>query len=472
MVVHVGPDFSRRLEAGMPAEVQLILDGRRSNAAQIVAGYASAIMEGFDRELAATHRSPPPPSVVAARVWFNPNLETTWNTVPALVAVLTTLMGLVVTALSVARERELGTFEQLLVSPLDPHEIVIGKTVPSLIIGLAEGTLMILVGVFVFRVPFQGSVVLLYVAMTIYLASVIGVGLFISSLAMTQQQGILGAFVFMVPAILLSGFATPIENMPQWLQTFTLANPLRYYMIIMKGLFLKGMPAAMVLQLLWPLGVIAIVTLSGATWLFRRRVEWRRCRHSLLLLTASADRKQFRPTDAKQLVKGRLAMTCGICFSANATLHVTDRLSSGQVVDVHYCQPCWAAAQAGPPPDGVGLPRMKFCIKRILIIVASFALANSLAVWMIRNRPVHQTPEDLNRLALLTILMVNGCVGLVSCYAFLSTWLRSVALYKETGGARLARRPPKHPTGAISCGYRFRGRAPRICSRLLRRGGS
>ena len=176
MVVHLGADFSRRLEGGMPAEVQLILDGRRSNAAQIVAGYASAIMDGFNRELAAARRTPPPPSVVAARVWFNPNLETTWNTVPALVAVLTTLMGLVVTALSVARERELGTFEQLLVSPLDPFEIVIGKTVPSLLIGLAEGTLMILVGVFVFRVPFQGSVVLLYVAMTVYLAAVIGVG--------------------------------------------------------------------------------------------------------------------------------------------------------------------------------------------------------------------------------------------------------------------------------------------------------
>jgi ABC-2 type transport system permease protein len=273
MVVHVGPDFSRRLEGGMPADVQLILDGRRSNAAQIVAGYASAIMEGFDRELASARRTPPLPSVVAARVWFNPNLETTWNTVPALVAVLTTLMGLVVTALSVARERELGTFEQLLVSPLDPHEIVIGKTVPSLLIGLAEGTGMILVGVFIFHVPFQGSVLLLYLAMTVYLAAVIGVGLFISSVSTTQQQAILGAFVFMVPAILLSGFATPIENMPEWLQTLTLANPLRYYMTIMKGLFLKGMPTGMVLQLLWPLGVIASVTLTGATWLFRHRVE-------------------------------------------------------------------------------------------------------------------------------------------------------------------------------------------------------
>lgn len=273
LVLHIGPDFSRRLEAGRPAPVQLILDGRRSNAAQIVAGYAQAILDGYDRELAEARRRPPPPSLVAARVWFNPNLETTWNTVPGLLAILTTLMGLMVTALSVARERELGTFDQLLVSPLEPLEVVAGKTAPALIIGLAEGTLMLLVGVLVFRVPFQGSVALLYLAMTVYLAAVIGVGLFISSLAMTQQQGFLGAFVFMVPAVLLSGFATPIENMPGWLQATTFANPLRYYLAIIKGVFLKGMPAAMVLRLLWPLAVIALATLSGATWLFRRRVE-------------------------------------------------------------------------------------------------------------------------------------------------------------------------------------------------------
>ncbi len=273
LVLHIGPDFSRRLEAGRPAPVQLILDGRRSNAAQIVAGYAQAILDGYDRELAEARRRPPPASLVAARVWFNPNLETTWNTVPGLVAILTTLMGLMVTALSVARERELGTFDQLLVSPLEPLEIIAGKTAPALIIGLAEGTVMLLVGVFVFRVPFQGSVALLYLGMTVYLAAVIGVGLFISSLAMTQQQGFLGAFVFMVPAVLLSGFATPIENMPEWLQTLTLANPLRYYIAMIKGVFLKGMPAAMAFHLLWPLAVIALVTLSAATWLFRHRVE-------------------------------------------------------------------------------------------------------------------------------------------------------------------------------------------------------
>ena len=273
MVLHIGPTFSRDLAAGRPSTVQLILDGRRSNAAQIVAGYSQAILDGYNQELATARRTPAPPSTVVARIWFNPNLETTWNTVPSLLAILTTLMGLVVTALSVARERELGTFEQLLVSPLSPIEIVIGKTVPALLVGLAEATGMLLVGVLFFRVPLTGSVPLLYASMVVYLAAVIGVGLFISSLARTQQQAILGAFVFMVPSMLLSGFASPIENMPDWLQLATMANPVRHYLVIVKGLFLKGMPASEVLRNLWPLAVIAIVTLSAATWLFRHRLE-------------------------------------------------------------------------------------------------------------------------------------------------------------------------------------------------------
>jgi ABC-2 type transport system permease protein len=276
MVLRIGPDFSRELAAGRPGSVQLILDGRRSNAAQIVAGYAQAILDTYNGELAAYSRTRPaalPPSMVVARVWFNPNLETTWNSVPSLVVILTTLMGLVVTALSVARERELGTFEQLLVSPLQPAEIIVGKTVPALVIGLAEATMMIGVGVFLFRVPLHGSVALLYAGIVVYLAAVIGVGLFISSLARTQQQAILGAFVFLVPAVTLSGFASPIENMPEWLQVATLANPVRHFLVISKGLFLKDLPAVEVFRNLWPLAVIALLTLSAATWLFRRRLE-------------------------------------------------------------------------------------------------------------------------------------------------------------------------------------------------------
>jgi ABC-2 type transport system permease protein len=193
--------------------------------------------------------------------------------VPSLVAILTALVGVVVTSLSVARERELGTFEQLLVSPLRPTEIIIGKTVPALVVGVTEGTVISLVGVYVFHVPFHGSAPLLFVSLVVFASSIVGVGLFISSLAKTQQQAFLGAFAFMVPAVLLSGYASPIENMPEWLQTATLLNPVRHFMVIVRGVFLKGLPTADVLSSLWPLVLIAAATLTAATWLFRRRME-------------------------------------------------------------------------------------------------------------------------------------------------------------------------------------------------------
>ena len=275
MVVYIQPDFSRELAGGRPARIQLLLDGRRSNAAQIVEGYATAIVGRFNEQLQLTgsRGMPLPSTVVVGRIWFNPNQTTTWNTVPSLVAILSTLMGLVVTALSVARERELGTFEQLLVTPLGPLEIIIGKTVPALLIGIAQATGMVLMGVFLFRVPFHGSILLLYGSLVVYLFAVIGVGLFVSSLAKTQQQAILGTFVFMVPAMLLSGFASPIENMPDWLQYLTLANPIRYFIVIVKGIFLKDVPASIVAENVWPMAVIALVTLSSAALLFRHRLE-------------------------------------------------------------------------------------------------------------------------------------------------------------------------------------------------------
>jgi drug efflux transport system permease protein len=273
LVVHIREDFSRELAAGRPAAVQLLLDGRSSNASQILAGYAEQIIDNYNAELAQTRTAPPLASTVATRVWFNPNLDALWSTVPSLVAILVALEGLMVTGLSVARERELGTFEQLLVSPLSPGEIVVGKTLPAFLIGLAEGTLMVTVAVVYFRIPLTGSVALLYASMSAFLLAILGIGLFISSLARTQQQAILGTFSFMVPMILLSGFASPVENMPDWLQAVTLANPLRHFMVIVKGMFLKAMPAADVLHSLWPLLVIGLVTLSAATWLFRRRAE-------------------------------------------------------------------------------------------------------------------------------------------------------------------------------------------------------
>ncbi|OCP16140.1 ABC transporter permease [Ensifer sp. LC163] len=271
--VEIGPTFSRDVEAGRPAEVQIILDGRRSNASQIVSGYLGRIVGALAADTPAGKRSASEAIAVVPRNWFNPNLTYQWFMVPNLVASIALLIGLIVTALSIARERELGTFDQLMVSPLRTHEILIGKLIPPMMIGLFHITVYILAAVFIFGVPLRGSLFLLYGSAVFYLAAVVGLGLFISALSMTQQQAILGAFLFMVPAMLLSGFATPIENMPTWLQPVTLVNPLRYFLVIVKGVFLKDIPLAEVVHQTIPLCIIALVTLSAASWLFRRRLE-------------------------------------------------------------------------------------------------------------------------------------------------------------------------------------------------------
>ncbi len=271
MAMHIGADFSRRLAAGKPADVQLILDGRRSNAAQIVQGYAVQIVADFNAEL-AREKLPPPPTAVIARAWFNPNFEPLWFAVPSLFAVLTAVVGFMVSALTVARERELGTFEQLLVSPLQPVEIMIGKTVPALIIALASATAMLALGWLVLDVPFRGSLILLYGSMTVFLTSIIGIGLFISSLASNQQQAVIGLFIYMMPAVLLSGYATPIENMPDWLQWLTETNPITHFIFICKGVFMKDIPASVIFAHTWPMALISAFTLSAGAWLFRRRL--------------------------------------------------------------------------------------------------------------------------------------------------------------------------------------------------------
>ena len=271
-VAQIPQDFSADIAARRAASLQLILDGRRSNAAQIVQGYVAGIVQGLNADIAAAQGRPGPPSTLIGRSWFNPNLDYQWFTVPSLIGTIGLLLGISVTALSIAREKELGTFEQLLVSPLRPAEILFGKTVPSLLIGLFHGTIFLLIAIHAFGIPYTGSIWLLYGSLAVYLVSVIGIGLFISTLAQTQQQAFLGAFVFAAPAILLSGFATPVENMPDWLQDLTLINPLRHFLVIVNGLFTKDMPLATVAANAWPLTVIALVTMTLASWLFRRRL--------------------------------------------------------------------------------------------------------------------------------------------------------------------------------------------------------
>jgi drug efflux transport system permease protein len=272
-VLNFSQNFSRDVESGKPAQVQVLLDGRRSNASQIVLGYLTSIANDVSKSIRVADADDNSPDPLVVRHWFNANLIYQWFTVPGLLGTLGLLIALVVTGQSVARERELGTFDQLMVSPLRLHEILIGKTLPPLIIGIVQATALLLVAVFFFQVPFRGSVVLLYIGIVFFLASVIGVGLFISSLSQTQQQAFLGTFLFAAPAILLSGFATPVENMPDWLQAITQADPLRHFLVIVRGIFLRGMPASDVAANIVPLILIAAFTLSVAAWLFRQRME-------------------------------------------------------------------------------------------------------------------------------------------------------------------------------------------------------
>lgn len=273
MVLSIDETFSRNIDSLQPVSVQLILDGRKSNTAQIVAGYAESILTRFNEDVAANKGLPQQNSTLIPLFRYNRNLIYPWYNIPCLTGLITMLVGLVVTSLSVARERELGTFDQLLVSPMTPFEILLGKMIPGIIIGMLEGTLILIIGIFVFQVPFTGSFLYLYFCMFFFICSVVSIGLFLSSLCSTQQQAILGTFIFMTPAVLLSGYATPVENMPNWLQVATNLNPLKFYILVAKGEFLKAMPFHAVWENTWPLMVIALVSAALASWLFRKRIQ-------------------------------------------------------------------------------------------------------------------------------------------------------------------------------------------------------
>ena len=271
-VVHVGPRFSADLLAGRPAALQVIIDGRNSNTAMVSLNYVRNIVDRFNDQWIADHGQPGPPARLEMRAWFNPNLDSRWFFVPGIIGMLTLVVTMLVTALTVAREREQGTFDQLLVTPLRPREILVGKTVPGFVIGIVQATVILLVATLWFKVPFLGSLAAFYAGLALFLLSGVGAGLLISSLAATQQQGLLGAFLFMVPAVILSGFATPIANMPEAVQAITLIDPLRYFLVILRKVFLEGAGFGLVVDQLWPMAIIGAVTLSLAGWLFRHRM--------------------------------------------------------------------------------------------------------------------------------------------------------------------------------------------------------
>ena len=269
--VVIESDFDARIAAGKGATIGLVLDGRKSNAAQIVSGYISRIAGDYGAELQPAMSARAGQSSITH--WYNPALDYMWFTLPSLVAVIVSVAGVSITSQSVARERELGTFDQLMVSPLRVHEILIGMAIPPMLVGLFNGTLFLLVAKFAFGVPFTGSYLLFFGSLIVFMLSLCGIGLLVSAASMTQQQAFLGSFIATVPLMLLSGYASPIENMPHWLQIVTYADPIRYFLVIVEGLFLKAMPASVVFANTWPLAIIAVVTLSAAAWLFRARME-------------------------------------------------------------------------------------------------------------------------------------------------------------------------------------------------------
>ncbi len=270
MVISIDEEFSRNLNENLPAQVQLILDGRKSNTAQILSGYATTIIQQYNADFSAEAGIPQQNVELFPRFWYNPNALYVWYNIPSLVCTLTMLACLVVTTQSIARERELGTFDQLLVSPLTTREMLIGKTVPGILVGMLEGTFLLVLGTILFDVPFRGSLALFFLSQFVFVTAISGFGLFISSLCYTQQQAMLGTFIFMVPSVLLAGFATPIENMPKWLQPVSYLMPLRYMLVNTKGIFLKEMPAWLVLHNTWPMALIGVFTLSIAGIFFRR----------------------------------------------------------------------------------------------------------------------------------------------------------------------------------------------------------
>ncbi len=272
LVVNIGPHFSANMLRGISTPVQLILDGRNSNTAMTAMNYLRSILLNFNSEWMKQQSQAGPKTLLKIRNRYNENLQSRWFIVPGIVGLLILVVTLLVTALSVAREREAGTFDQLLVTPIRPVEILIGKAIPGIVIGLLESTVIIILAVILFKIPLRGDIGALYLGILFFLLSATGAGLMISAISTTQQQAILGTFLFLVPAIILSGFATPIANMPEVVQWLTYLDPLRYFLVIVRGVFLEGDSYGLLFNQYWPMLIISILTLAFSGWLFRHRM--------------------------------------------------------------------------------------------------------------------------------------------------------------------------------------------------------
>ncbi len=279
LVLHIEHGFSEQLRRGDTAAVQALLDGSDSNTAGVIMGYLARLATDYNASLQTAHAARlagSPPRVgrveLASRAWFNPNLESPPFYVPAVITNILFVITMLLSSMAIVREKEIGTIEQVIVTPIRKGEFILGKTLPFVLIGYIDVFLISAVGALVFDTPVRGSLWLLFFATTLFLMSSLGIGLLISTISQTQQQAMMSAFFIIFPAMLLSGFAFPIENMPEPAQWLTLLNPLRYYMVIIRGIFLKGVG----LNILWPqlaaLATIGVVVLLVAVGRFRKTV--------------------------------------------------------------------------------------------------------------------------------------------------------------------------------------------------------
>lgn len=255
--------FSKKIKKGETVAIQILVDGTESNTALIALGYVSRILSEYSNQVIFSRlnqegmgRFEEVGVELEPRIWFNPNLESRFFYVPGVIASIAFLIPIILTAQAIVREREMGTLEQIMVTPIRPWELILGKTLPFAMIGFLDILLIAFIGVFWFKIPFRGNLFTLLFGSLLFLTSSVGIGLFISTICTTQQQAQISTFFFVMPAFILSGFAFPLENMPQWLQYFTYISPLRYFLIIIRGIFLKGIG----LSVLWPhMGALAIL---------------------------------------------------------------------------------------------------------------------------------------------------------------------------------------------------------------------
>ena len=274
--IRIPPDFSSRIRRGETADVQILADGGMSNMASLRISYAVMVLDRLNTELVRElYGRDLHYGKIDARIraWYNPNLDSQNFFVPGIVAFVIMLISLLLTSIAIIKERENGTMEQLIVTPLKPIELIIGKTIPYTIIAIGQMVFVMLFALYWFDVPLAGSVLDLFLATCLFLLSTLGIGLFISTVSKTQQQAMMTTFFFILPFFMLSGFVFPIANMPEVVQWLTYLNPLRYFLVIIRGIFLKGVG----LHILWPqyvaLAVLGIMVFTGAVGRFRKRLD-------------------------------------------------------------------------------------------------------------------------------------------------------------------------------------------------------